>query len=422
MKTFVKYIFLCCSFCFFVNVKAQDTTIVDLRPYFSPIKSQHYRNTCVTFSVLSVLEYWYKRKLNLEVDFSEEHVVHNLQNITESHTEYTTVESCVFAINNYGLLQESEWPYSNSYFRKGYPCQNDEDGSFNSPLYCTAHFPLHSKINDSANLFSIREIIYPYMKISQVLNSIKQGDPLIFFFPQVSNNWGDNGEIHYSDSLAALGPTLCHVAVICGYDLNKKIFHVRNSWGKNVGDSGYFTLSFKLFKKYAHKTLYKIDLDSIKSLKIKPNIKPEIKNLSCTATINNDSSILLKMNGEILQVGYHSVDIRNILSIRKVKKGKEEITEIYSTDGKDFCNNDEYIRQIKVVLPDSVFVNKLDIGNLTDSGFLFPKEWILCPRFQKLLKKRNVELILKTTIYCQGDTDNYQVINTLIDKQKILKK
>jgi len=41
-----------------------------------------------------------------------------------------------------------------------------------------------------------------------------------------------------------------HCIVLCGYDMNKKMFKIRNSWGANWGQHGYFWASFDYVANY----------------------------------------------------------------------------------------------------------------------------------------------------------------------------
>ena len=39
-----------------------------------------------------------------------------------------------------------------------------------------------------------------------------------------------------------------HAVLLVGYDKNRECYIVRNSWGKNWGDSGYFYMPFKVIE------------------------------------------------------------------------------------------------------------------------------------------------------------------------------
>lgn len=345
---------------------SKDTNILDLRPYFGPVKNQMDRGTCATFSTIAAIEYAYKQKFNSDVNFSEQYAIYCLKQYTNpTRADESAVIECYDAISNYGLLQEMEWPYANSYFNRGYPCYNDTYGSDRSALDCYSH-PILSHSLQSKSTQAPIELLYKsaYNSKAVVRWLRKRQLPLIFYFPQTDANWDDSGTIFMNDSLFALKkPTYYHIALICGFDLNKKVFFVRNHWGTIWGQNGYGTLSFALFNKYADEDCYAIKINDEIPVNVTPmvDVKPTFESANIENQLNENGTLTIKLYGHIHNLGHHSIEVRSIFL---VTNAANETKEVMIPKNEIPGYKDLYARVVKVKLADSTFNSHFDLESL----------------------------------------------------------
>lgn len=135
-----------------------------------------------------------------------------------------SIRDGVKSLNSFGVCPESMWPYAIDKFTdKPTP-----------ECYAAAR-------NHRALL---------YKRLLQTPNALKSclasGLPIVFgiqvfpSFSQAGNNGGHVPMPNYVKEEAEGG----HAVTIVGYDDDKKVFIVRNSWGPNWGDAGYFYLPY----------------------------------------------------------------------------------------------------------------------------------------------------------------------------------
>ncbi len=196
--------------------------LVDLRGNMPKIYDQGNLGSCVANSVSSAIEYdLMKQKLP---DFmpSRLFVYYNTRAMEGTATQDSgcMIRDAVKSVNSLGVCPEKEWPYDITKF---------------------AQKPLSQCYKDALKHKTVK-----YQSVIQDLNHIKSalasGFPVVFGFAVY--------ESFESDAVAKTGivpmplPTERslggHSVSIVGYDDSKQMFIVRNSWGTNWGDKGYF--------------------------------------------------------------------------------------------------------------------------------------------------------------------------------------
>ena len=134
-----------------------------------------------------------------------------------------TIRDSVKALAKYGTLPENYWPFSERVSEK------PADGDYQ---------------------LAIRNIVTSYSAVPQVLQSIKtaifQKHPVIFGFLVYESF--ESHEVAQSGIQPMPSPTeQClggHAVLAVGFDDSKKAFWVRNSWGTDWGQAGYFLMPY----------------------------------------------------------------------------------------------------------------------------------------------------------------------------------
>jgi C1A family cysteine protease len=140
-------------------------------------------------------------------------------------------------VNKRGTPPESEWPYDDT--------PADEE---------TQLFPNGSKAikkpGESVLKDALKYQVVGYHRVTQSLAQLKgclaDGYPFVFGFTVYNSLWDQNGNprAHVPLPGPSDGVAGGHAVLAVGYDDDKHEFIVRNSWGSEVQDKGYFYLPY----------------------------------------------------------------------------------------------------------------------------------------------------------------------------------
>ncbi|MEY5040963.1 MAG: hypothetical protein RLZZ414_502 [Bacteroidota bacterium] len=220
-----------------------------LQDSFYTVKNQGYRASCASFAFITVVEHEIKKISGIEYNLSEQYLTHFLK-IGGEKNEAGSIEDCYIVANKIGFVQEEEWPYQNSYFLNGYPCENENLNDTSAPIYCYAHKtpPKYLK-NNEIKIKIDAQVIQPKNKrnLYKICENIyKNQEMRIFLFPLIAffNAELNGGFLHYDPKN---NNEEFHFAVIVGYDLEHEYFIVQNSWGNTYGHNGFCFLPFDVF-------------------------------------------------------------------------------------------------------------------------------------------------------------------------------
>ena len=135
-----------------------------------------------------------------------------------------------------GVCPETEWPYDDT------PAAF-EGGPFPVGSKPATH-PSQICYNDAAN-YKIVNYQRLNQNLSQLRGCLASGFPFAFGF-SVFGGWYNQDPHPVTIPVPSADDTLVggHAVLCIGYDNSKNLFKIRNSWGSEVGDQGYFYMPY----------------------------------------------------------------------------------------------------------------------------------------------------------------------------------
>lgn len=204
----------------------QSKQSVDLRSIFSPIRNQGQIGACTAFSTTSIFEFVLNQAENKKKHvFSPRFLYYNVCEKNDDGTAIdrgSSIYDIIESMGQYGVCEEGMCPYSMGL--KPPTIEAIENASSNlvteAKNVTISHTDLTSALSDG----------YPIVISLKIFNSFGSNNKGFIFRPTEK-------ELKSTD----FG---YHAMVICGYDEDKKIYIVRNSWGEQFGDKGYCYIPF----------------------------------------------------------------------------------------------------------------------------------------------------------------------------------
>jgi len=200
--------------------------IVDLRPKCSPVEDQSTQGSCTGHAFVGALEYLENLQQQKFVRLSRAFVYYNerLLEGTEDEDAGADIRDGIKVIANYGVCAESLCPYHVRDYKK--------------------------KPSAAAYADALKRKALAYQRVAQTEDAITHclawNRPIVFGIMVYESFESD--EVAASGIVPMPGPhEQClggHAVLMVGYDLDKRMFLVRNSWGPDWGISGYFWLPF----------------------------------------------------------------------------------------------------------------------------------------------------------------------------------
>jgi len=233
--------------------------VVDLKSDQSKVKNQGPRGACTYFVTTSLIESIIKKASGNELDLSEEYLAYAAKSKKKMRIfeEDSSIAVNAATFQEFGFILEENLPYQQSWFDKGMPCEGQKDRP-NIAASCYSHDGPKSetliKVIDGKNFIfqsvdsSSLDLVRSLAQNRTAVTASIQGHPTTW------ENSKLTGELILTSKLkkeCQTRPKLCsgHAVLIVGYDIPKRTFTFKNSWGDQWGDKGYGTISFDSFEK-----------------------------------------------------------------------------------------------------------------------------------------------------------------------------
>jgi C1A family cysteine protease len=202
---------------------------IDLRPYCSPVENQGNLGSCTGQAIAGAIELLNKRA-GRTLDISRLFIYY-YERLIEGTVNYDSgayIRDGIKACYTYGAPLESLWPYNISKFKIKPNALAIADAR-------TRKVTLYERAID----------------FNAVKDALANGYPVTIGFKVYSSFTGSSiaktGVMSYPNVLSEklLGG---HAVLIVGYNDATQQFIVRNSWGSNWGDKGYFYMPYRVIQ------------------------------------------------------------------------------------------------------------------------------------------------------------------------------
>jgi len=199
---------------------------VDLRKWASPVEDQLHLGSCVGQAVVGAYELLLNKVDNKKfIDLSRLFVYYNARLLDNAVDEDVGayVRDGIKAVNKYGVCSELAWPYLIERFAQPPNIESYEDAQ--------------------------RRLIKKYYRIENIkdiVDALNADNPVVTSM----NVYDSFDDLDYSKNYILPMPKATenliggHAVTFVGYDLPKKLFLARNSFGTDWADGGYFWVPF----------------------------------------------------------------------------------------------------------------------------------------------------------------------------------
>ena len=199
---------------------------VDLRENFPKIKNQGQQGSCAPHALTSIYEYILRTNKAEKADLSEAFLYYNARK--KARQENQDIGSCynlaVESLVEFGICEEMYMQYKENDFSTP-PSQE----AFDNALLRRVRKAVNVKRNLN-DLKSALEDGYPIAITALLYDSFGNGTKGIVSLPTQED---------LNSAQQEMNKNRCHAMVLCGFNDEKKLFIVRNSWGTDFGDNGY---------------------------------------------------------------------------------------------------------------------------------------------------------------------------------------
>ena len=392
---------------------------INLNDQTTAAKNQSDRGTCTFFATTALLESAIKIDLEKDVNLSEE-----FMNLVTKYSgsfnteEGSSVSSNLSATKNYGVMLERDWGYQPSWFQKGLPCEKYESSNSAAPKECFMHNVPSEETQKNIIAFDGIEYGSVQKNTNEIIRFLaKYQRPLTVDVSVNFDGWPQTGDVFYNADLrkACLqAPDKCggHSVLITGYDLNKKVFFFKNSWGKDWGKDGYGTMTFEMIDRYVTSPLYWAQATEKFSVP-EDHAKTYFKMDDFAATASLDEvSLKAEVTGTISNISGQLVYVSSLLAKKSrlitELPGDENSTLVPLSSPESTLLGENYYKTYKYFIPQS----ELRMGWSAETPLVleFPAKGRKMKTLSDLLSSSGEEAVLRTTIYVHTDDESYKIL------------
>ncbi len=391
--------------------------VVNLNDQTTPARNQSDRGTCTFFSTAALLESALKIDRNQDVNISEEFM--NL--VTKYAGNYPREEGSVVSANlyaskAYGFMLERDWGYQPSWFQKGLPCEKYKASDSSAPKTCF----MHNVPSDEVQKTIIPFHGITFSSIDKNTNEIirflaKYKRPLTADVSVNFEGW-QSANVFYNEKLrqgCLKTPESCggHSVLLTGYDLKKKVFFFKNSWGKTWGDNGYGTMTFEMIDRYTTSPVFWASASeevAIPEDYAKTHFKLESFD---SKIIFNENTLRADVAGSISNLSGQSVYVSSFLAAKsrmvtgEINDANAFIVPLNPEDS--VATGEGYYRVAKYYLPEST--TSMSWSEEAPLMLELPGARNM-NTVTSLLASEESDSFLRTTIYVHTDDESFKVL------------
>ena len=210
---------------------------VNGKNYLSPIKNQGHCGSCVIFAAVGAMEAQVQianEWPELDFDLSEQHVL----NCSGGSCGGWWTGMGVQFLRNKGAPVEAHAPYYSGSLGEDLICTEED---YENPSINFYKLKNYQSISYTSSFDYTSGTYYEYTPATEdILKALLKG-PLVTSMTVYEDFLTYKSGVYSYESGDRLGG---HAIVIVGYDINERYWIVRNSWGTEWGDNGYFKISW----------------------------------------------------------------------------------------------------------------------------------------------------------------------------------
>ncbi|MBO9540139.1 C1 family peptidase [bacterium] len=212
---------------------------VDLRSGFSPVGNQGQFGSCTSFATIKGLQEFLLKKQGRYEAQAPAYLWYQARRQTGGKGQDTGVptEFAMKMLDAYGSIPEKDFPYLEAAKQKN-------DAARKEFLERQPGSALETKGKKNRIMTGYKSVT----KLSAIRNGLADGVPVVLAMRVYSSigKTGKNGMLPMPTSKDEFQGG--HAVIAAGYDNEKKVLIVRNSWGSDWADGGYFYMPYEYIK------------------------------------------------------------------------------------------------------------------------------------------------------------------------------
>ena len=208
--------------------QSENSGVLDLRKWCSPVENQGEIGSCVGNGTVGALEFLQIRNGLTYNDLSRLFVYYNARLMTRDHERDVGayIHLAFGTLSSLGTCTEAKWPYDiNKVFIR--PSWGSYREAYSNKI--DSYYRINSAGRERDNLIKL---------------ALQAQHPVVFGMTVDEEYQNYRGGIVQMPKSTRVNPG-GHCQIIVGYDDNKKLWIIRNSWGTWWGENGYAWVPFE---------------------------------------------------------------------------------------------------------------------------------------------------------------------------------